>query len=201
MDLHKRVNIMPLGKKNAALRALRTPSLVFLAAPVRMRSGTQPSLITHTHTHTGSGALAGNPFDIDRDAMAADMKFSGISGNSLDATAGRDFVAEFLFDATMIMLHLSKWAEDLCNYNSKEFGFVGMSDAYRYNGVIRRSGAALYMRALFFMHCPLFTSALVAGIQHGELPHAAEEESGLARAHPRQGGHGVWQLRRLSRHA
>lgn len=126
MDLRKRVNIMPLGKT----QPFRDANFLF-SATLASPSPILHSALPTTHTHTGSGALAGNPFDIDRDAMAADMKFSGISGNSLDATAGRDFVAEFLFDATMIMLHLSKWAEDLCNYNSKEFGFVGMSDAYR----------------------------------------------------------------------
>ena len=78
----------------------------------------------------GSGALAGHPFGIDRDFLASELGFGGVSGNSLDATAGRDFIAEFLFWNTMTMLHLSKWAEDLCIYCSKEFGFVNLSDAY-----------------------------------------------------------------------
>ncbi|EDQ86075.1 uncharacterized protein MONBRDRAFT_11183 [Monosiga brevicollis MX1] len=78
----------------------------------------------------GSGALAGHPFGIDRQALAQDLGFDAISFNSLDATSGRDFVAEFLFAATMVNIHLSKWAEDLCNYSSKEFGFVQLSDAY-----------------------------------------------------------------------
>ena len=51
--------------------------------------------------------------------------------NSLDAVGGRDFVLEFLFWGSMTMLHLSKWAEDLSMYSSKEFGFVQCSDAYR----------------------------------------------------------------------
>jgi argininosuccinate lyase len=80
----------------------------------------------------GSGALAGNPFDVDRAFLAAELGFARASDNSLDATSGRDFVAEFLFVSTMLTIHLSKWAEDLCNYTSKEFGFVLLSDAYRY---------------------------------------------------------------------
>jgi argininosuccinate lyase len=79
----------------------------------------------------GSGALAGNPFGVDRLLLAAELGFDKPSGNSLDATSGRDFVAEFLFAATLIGIHLSKWAEDLCLYASKEFGFVLLSDAYR----------------------------------------------------------------------
>ena len=78
----------------------------------------------------GSGALAGNPFAVDRAFLAAELGFERVSGNSLDATSGRDFVAEFLFACTMVVTHLSKWAEDLCIYCSKEFGFVTLSDAY-----------------------------------------------------------------------
>ena len=78
----------------------------------------------------GSGALAGNPFPIDRHALAADLGFDGITYNSLDGVADRDFIAEFLFWATLTMLHLSRFAEDLIIYSSREFGFVTLADAY-----------------------------------------------------------------------
>lgn len=78
----------------------------------------------------GSGALAGHPFGIDRDALASELGFLRPSPNSLDATAGRDFVAEFLMWASLTTIHMSKWAEDLSMYASKEFGFVLLSDAY-----------------------------------------------------------------------
>jgi argininosuccinate lyase len=78
----------------------------------------------------GSGALAGNPFPIDRMAIAADLGFAGITGNSLDGVRDRDFIAEFLFWATLTMLHLSQLAEDLIIYSSREFGFVTLADAY-----------------------------------------------------------------------
>lgn len=78
----------------------------------------------------GSGALAGNPFSIDRDSLAQDLGFTEVSGNSLDAVSDRDFVAEFLFWASMLGTHLSRWAEDLILYSSKEFGFVTLADAY-----------------------------------------------------------------------
>lgn len=78
----------------------------------------------------GSGALAGNPFAIDRDALAADLGFAGITANSLDGVSDRDFIAEFLFWSTLTMLHLSGFAEDLVIYSSREFSFVTIADAY-----------------------------------------------------------------------
>ena len=78
----------------------------------------------------GSGALAGNPFSIDRHALAADLGFADITYNSMDGVSDRDFIAEFLFWATLTMLHLSRFAEDLIIYSSREFGFVTLADAY-----------------------------------------------------------------------
>ncbi len=78
----------------------------------------------------GSGALAGNPFPIDRRALAADLGFADITPNSLDGVSDRDFIAEFLFWGTLTMLHLSQLAEDLVIYSSREFGFVTLADAY-----------------------------------------------------------------------
>jgi argininosuccinate lyase len=78
----------------------------------------------------GSGALAGNPFPIDRRALAADLGFASITLNSMDAVADRDFIAEFLFWAALTMIHLSRLAEDLIIYSSREFGFVTLADAY-----------------------------------------------------------------------
>ena len=62
--------------------------------------------------------------------LAADWALRLFAPNSLDAVSDRDFVAEFLFWATLTMLHLSRWAEDLIIYSSREFGFVTWSDAY-----------------------------------------------------------------------
>lgn len=78
----------------------------------------------------GSGALAGNPFPIDRYALAADLGFAEITYNSMDGVSDRDFIAEFLFWATLTMLHLSRFAEDLIIYSSREFGYVTLADAY-----------------------------------------------------------------------
>jgi argininosuccinate lyase len=78
----------------------------------------------------GSGALAGNPFEVDREFLAKKLGFEGIISNSLYGVSDRDFVVEFLFWGTLTMNHLSKWAEDLIIFSSAEFGFVTLSDAY-----------------------------------------------------------------------
>ena len=78
----------------------------------------------------GSGALVGNPFGIDREAMANELGFEGIINNSMAAVADRDFVIETLQWGATIMQHISRWAEDLIVYSTAEFGFVRLSDAY-----------------------------------------------------------------------
>jgi argininosuccinate lyase len=78
----------------------------------------------------GSGALVGNPFGIDREAMAKELGFGGIINNSMAAVADRDFVVETLQWASTLMQHISRWAEDLIIYSTAEFGFVRLADAY-----------------------------------------------------------------------
>ncbi|PVH99230.1 argininosuccinate lyase [Periconia macrospinosa] len=78
----------------------------------------------------GCGALAGNPFNIDREAMAKELGFEGLLPNSLNAVGDRDFVFETLQWGSSFMLKLSRWAEDLIIYSSLEFGFVRLADAY-----------------------------------------------------------------------
>ncbi|KAI2463520.1 argininosuccinate lyase [Annulohypoxylon bovei var. microspora] len=78
----------------------------------------------------GCGALAGNPFNIDRDMMAAELGFDGLLWNSMGGVADRDFVSEMLQWASMLMQHVSRWSEDLIIYSTAEFGFVRLADAY-----------------------------------------------------------------------
>lgn len=78
----------------------------------------------------GSGALAGHVFNIDRDFLAKELGFRGIINNSLYAVSDRDFVAEFLFWASLTMVHISRIAEDLIIYSTGEFAFVKLADAY-----------------------------------------------------------------------
>ncbi|XP_007452715.1 PREDICTED: argininosuccinate lyase-like isoform X3 [Lipotes vexillifer] len=77
-----------------------------------------------------SGAIAGNPLGVDRELLRAELNFGAITLNSMDATSERDFVAEFLFWASLCMTHLSRMAEDLILYGTKEFNLVQLSDAY-----------------------------------------------------------------------
>jgi argininosuccinate lyase len=78
----------------------------------------------------GAGALAGTGFPIDRQQVAKELDVPMVASNSLDAVSDRDFVAEFIFDASLIMMHLSRWCEELVLWSSMEFGFVEMDDAY-----------------------------------------------------------------------
>ncbi len=78
----------------------------------------------------GAGALAGNALGIDREFLARELGFTGVSANSIDAVSDRDFIAEFLFDAALLSVHLSRLGEDLVLYSSAEFGFITMDDAY-----------------------------------------------------------------------
>ncbi|CAO2629818.1 Argininosuccinate lyase [Lemmus lemmus] len=78
----------------------------------------------------GSGAIAGNPLGVDRELLRSELNFGAITLNSMDATSERDFVVEFLFWASLCMTHLSRMAEDLILYGTKEFNFVQLSDAY-----------------------------------------------------------------------
>lgn len=77
----------------------------------------------------GSAALAGTSFNIDREAVARELGFAGVSRNSLDAVSDRDFAVEFVGACSLIMVHLSRLAEDLIVYATTEFGFIKLSDA------------------------------------------------------------------------
>lgn len=78
----------------------------------------------------GSGALAGNPFNVDRRFLMKVLGFKDVCPNSMDATMDRDFVCEFLYAASMTGIHLSRFSEDLIIYSSSLFGFLNCSDAY-----------------------------------------------------------------------
>ena len=78
----------------------------------------------------GSGALAGTTFALDRPAVADELGFSGITGNSLDSVGDRDFAIEFCASASIIMMHLSRFCEEIILWSSAEFQFIELDDAY-----------------------------------------------------------------------
>ena len=78
----------------------------------------------------GAGALAGTTFPIDRELSAELLGFSGIYQNSLDAVSDRDFILEFLSNSSILMMHLSRLAEEIILWSSQEYQFVELDDAF-----------------------------------------------------------------------
>ncbi len=78
----------------------------------------------------GSGALAGTSFAIDREFVARELGFDAVSANSLDAVSDRDFAVEAAAAASLVMVHLSRWCEELILWSSSEFRFVELPDGF-----------------------------------------------------------------------
>lgn len=78
----------------------------------------------------GAGALAGNTYGIDREALARDLGFDGITENSIDAVSDRDMIVEVLSWGALVGTHLSRLAEDLIIYSSVEYGFLRLDERY-----------------------------------------------------------------------
>jgi argininosuccinate lyase len=96
----------------------------------------------------GSGALAGTGYPIDREAVAAELGFASISRNSLDAVSDRDFAVDFVAACSLMMVHLSRLAEDLILYCSQEFGFVTLSDSVSSGSMLSNFFAAKRVASL-----------------------------------------------------
>jgi argininosuccinate lyase len=78
----------------------------------------------------GSAALAGTGLKVDRAYVAKLLRFPAVTQNSMDAVSDRDFIAEFIFAASLLMMHLSRMCEDLILWNSGEFAFIEIADAF-----------------------------------------------------------------------
>ncbi len=78
----------------------------------------------------GAGALAGSALELDPQAVATELGFTAAIPNSIDAVSDRDFVAEFLFVAAMVGVHLSRLGEEICLWSSREFGWATLDDAW-----------------------------------------------------------------------
>ena len=76
----------------------------------------------------GSGALAGSPYPLDRESVAQELGFDGVTANSMDAVADRDFVLDYLYAASACMAHLSRMGEEFVLWSSEEFGFLRLAD-------------------------------------------------------------------------
>jgi len=78
----------------------------------------------------GSGALAGTTYPLDRDYTAAELGFYGPTDNSMDGVSDRDYLIEFLSAMATVMMHLSRFSEEVIIWNSNEYRFVEIDDAY-----------------------------------------------------------------------
>ncbi|MGC9360355.1 MAG: argininosuccinate lyase [Anaerolineae bacterium] len=78
----------------------------------------------------GAGALAGNAYEIDRETLAEELGFAGITENSMDAVADRDMILDTLYLGATLGVHLSRLAEDLIIYSSRAYGFVQLDERY-----------------------------------------------------------------------
>ncbi|MBF0310118.1 MAG: argininosuccinate lyase [Magnetococcales bacterium] len=78
----------------------------------------------------GAAALAGTPYPIDRESVAGELGFEGVCANSIDAVSDRDFAMESVFAASLVMVHLSRFAEELILWCSPLFGFIELGDAF-----------------------------------------------------------------------
>jgi len=78
----------------------------------------------------GSGAVAGSTLVLDRDAMAADLGFDAPTANSIDAASDRDFVVEYVNVLALLGVHLSRWAEEMILFSTREFGFIELPEAF-----------------------------------------------------------------------
>lgn len=96
----------------------------------RDRERLQESLKRIDRSPLGAGALAGTTFPIDREYSAELLGFFDIYENSLDAVSDRDFMAEFLSDASVLMMHLSRFCEELVLWSSEEFQFIEIDDTF-----------------------------------------------------------------------
>ena len=78
----------------------------------------------------GSGALAGTTYPLDRQYVADQLGFNGICMNSMDGVSDRDFALELMSDLSILMMHLSRFSEEICLWCSWEFKFVTLSDSF-----------------------------------------------------------------------
>ena len=103
--------------------------LAYVEMLARDRSRLRDAVARGDECPLGSGALAGTPLPVDRQALATSLGFARATRNSIDAVSDRDFAAEYLFAAALLLSHLSRLAEDLIFFGSDEAGYVELPDA------------------------------------------------------------------------
>jgi argininosuccinate lyase len=102
--------------------------LAYVEMLKRDRQRLQGNLVRVNVLPLGSAALAGATFKLDRDMVAKELGFGTISDNSMDAVSDRDFVLDFLFAASTLMMHLSRLSEEIVIWSTQEFNFIRLPD-------------------------------------------------------------------------
>lgn len=102
--------------------------LAYVEMLKRDRQRLQENLTRVNILPLGSAALAGATFKLDRDMVAKELGFRAISDNSMDAVSDRDFVLDFLFAASTLMMHLSRLSEEIVIWSTQEFNFIKLPD-------------------------------------------------------------------------
>ena len=97
---------------------------------LRDRSRMKDTLERLNYCPLGAGALAGTTYPLDREYTAKELGFKGPTANSMDSVSDRDYVIEFLSNLSLVMMHLSRFCEEIICWNSNEYGFVEMDDTY-----------------------------------------------------------------------
>jgi len=96
----------------------------------RDRSRLADCVARMNYSPLGAAAMAGTGLPIDREFVAEELGFAGVTANSMDTSGDRDYVMEYLFCLTVIQLHLSRLSEELVLWSSKEFEFIDIGDRY-----------------------------------------------------------------------
>ena len=78
----------------------------------------------------GSGALASTTFPLDRENVAEELSFAGVTQNAMDAVSDRDYVLDFIYASSVTLMHLSRFCEEIICWASNEYGFIELDDAY-----------------------------------------------------------------------
>jgi argininosuccinate lyase len=104
--------------------------LAWFGAPERDRARLRAARERALELPLGAGALAGNPFGVDRNRLARELGFPAVLPNSIDAVSSRDFALEFLSAAAILGVNLSRMAEDLILWSGAEYSFVSFDESY-----------------------------------------------------------------------
>lgn len=108
----------------------------------------------------GAGALAGTTYPLDRDFTADFLKFNGATNNSMDSVSDRDYIIEYLSALSTIMMHLSRFSEEIIIWNSNEYRFIELDDSYSTGSSIMPQKKILTLLSLYAVRQAVYMAPL-----------------------------------------